>query len=166
MTQWLKDKICLQSRRHGFNPWVMKIPWRRKWQPTPASLPGKFYGQKGAWQTAVHKQSTNSWMWCVYACARTHLPFSSTWDTGPQKPDSPLRRSSDHIKRSQVTSRCSAHSPSWHLSQQPASTTSCVNEWPSRSLLPPPFESSSWSSDILEQRQATFKRIQRKKFQH
>ena len=26
---------------HGFNPWVRKIPWRRKWQPTPVLLPGK-----------------------------------------------------------------------------------------------------------------------------
>jgi len=25
----------------GFNPWVRKIPWRRKWQPTPVRLPGK-----------------------------------------------------------------------------------------------------------------------------
>ena len=22
------------------------IPWRRKWQPTPVFLPGKFYGQR------------------------------------------------------------------------------------------------------------------------
>ena len=27
-----------------FNPWVGKIPWRRKWQPTPVLLPGKFHG--------------------------------------------------------------------------------------------------------------------------
>ena len=32
--------------RRGFNPWVKKIPWRRKWQPTPVFLPGGFYGQK------------------------------------------------------------------------------------------------------------------------
>ena len=25
----------------GSNPWVQKIPWRRKWQPTPVLLPGK-----------------------------------------------------------------------------------------------------------------------------
>ena len=25
----------------GFDPWVRKIPWRRKWQPTPVFLPGK-----------------------------------------------------------------------------------------------------------------------------
>ena len=26
--------------------WVRKIPWSRKWQPTPVSLPGKFHGQR------------------------------------------------------------------------------------------------------------------------
>jgi len=25
---------------------VGKIPWRRKWQPTPVALPGKSYGQR------------------------------------------------------------------------------------------------------------------------
>jgi len=29
-----------------FNPWVRKIPWRRKWQPTPAFLPGESHGWK------------------------------------------------------------------------------------------------------------------------
>ena len=29
------------ARRPGFNPWVRKISWRRKWQSTPVSLPGK-----------------------------------------------------------------------------------------------------------------------------
>ena len=35
-----------QCRRHGFDPWVGKIPWRRKWQPTPIFLPGKSHGQR------------------------------------------------------------------------------------------------------------------------
>ena len=26
--------------------WVRKIPWRRKWQPTPVFLPGEFQGQR------------------------------------------------------------------------------------------------------------------------
>ena len=26
--------------------WVGKIPWRRKWQPTPVFLPGKSHGQR------------------------------------------------------------------------------------------------------------------------
>ena len=29
-----------------FNPWVRKIPWRKKWQPTPVFLPGKSHGQR------------------------------------------------------------------------------------------------------------------------
>ena len=43
-----KEPAC-QCRRHkrwGFSPWVRKIPWRRAWQPTPVSLPGKFHGQR------------------------------------------------------------------------------------------------------------------------
>ena len=32
---------CRRCKRRGFHPWVTKIPWRRKWQPTPAFLPGK-----------------------------------------------------------------------------------------------------------------------------
>ena len=42
-------RICLQCRRlkrHRFNPWVRKILWSRKWQPTPVFLPGKFHGQR------------------------------------------------------------------------------------------------------------------------
>ena len=43
-----KESACQNRRekRHRFNPWVGKIPWRRKWQPTPAFLPGKFHGQR------------------------------------------------------------------------------------------------------------------------
>ena len=33
-------------RDAGFDPWVGKIPWRRKWQPTPVFLPGKSHEQK------------------------------------------------------------------------------------------------------------------------
>ena len=35
-----KESAC-QCRRHGFDSWISKIPWRRKWQPTPVFLPGK-----------------------------------------------------------------------------------------------------------------------------
>ena len=31
----------------GFDLWVRKIPWRRKWQPTPVFLPGESHGQWG-----------------------------------------------------------------------------------------------------------------------
>ena len=26
---------CRRCKRRGFDPWVRKMPWRRKWQPTP-----------------------------------------------------------------------------------------------------------------------------------
>ena len=44
---WLrgKDSTC-QWRRCGFDPWVEKTPWSRKWQPTPVLLPGKSLGQR------------------------------------------------------------------------------------------------------------------------
>ena len=33
-------------RRHGFNHWVGKMSWRRKWQPIPVFLPGESHGQR------------------------------------------------------------------------------------------------------------------------
>ena len=48
--RWLSGKRihlqCRRYRRHGFSPWVGKIPWRRAWQPTPVFLPGEFLGQR------------------------------------------------------------------------------------------------------------------------
>ena len=39
------DALPSEPSRPGFNPWVGKIPWRRKWQPAPVFLPGKSHGQ-------------------------------------------------------------------------------------------------------------------------
>ena len=46
---WLSGEECLQCRRYtklGFDPWVRKIPWRWKWQPTPVFLPGESHEQR------------------------------------------------------------------------------------------------------------------------
>ena len=40
------EESACQCRRHRFNPWVGKIPWRRKWQLIPVFLPGKSHGQR------------------------------------------------------------------------------------------------------------------------
>ena len=42
-----------------FNPWVGKIPWRRKWQPVLVVLPGKFHGQRNleGYSPWGHKES-------------------------------------------------------------------------------------------------------------
>ena len=37
---------CRRHKRHGFDPWVGKIPLPRKWQLSPVFLPGKFQGQR------------------------------------------------------------------------------------------------------------------------
>ena len=34
------------SRNMSLIPWIRKIPWRRKWQPTPVFLLGESYGQR------------------------------------------------------------------------------------------------------------------------
>ena len=41
-----EKEIRLQRRRPRFNPWIGKIPWRRKWQPTPVFLLGESHGQR------------------------------------------------------------------------------------------------------------------------
>ena len=50
---WLsgKESAC-QCRRRWFNSWVRKIPWRRKWQPTPILLGNPM--DRGAWWVTVH----------------------------------------------------------------------------------------------------------------
>ena len=53
---WLsgKESTCNadDARRLGFGPWVRKILWRRKWQPTSVYLPGKSM-DRGVWWATV-----------------------------------------------------------------------------------------------------------------
>ena len=37
---------CRRFKRYRFDPWVVKIPWRRAWQPTRVFLPGESHGQR------------------------------------------------------------------------------------------------------------------------
>ena len=55
LPRWLsgKEHAC-QCRRRDFNPWVRKIPWRRKWQPTAAFLPGESHVDRGARRATVY----------------------------------------------------------------------------------------------------------------
>ena len=51
---WLRRwSVCSQCGRPGFNPWVGKIPWRRKWQPTPVFCLEN-PRDRGAWRATVH----------------------------------------------------------------------------------------------------------------
>ena len=47
LPRWHSGKeSAYQCRRLGFDSWVGKIPWSRKWQPTPVFLPGKSHGHR------------------------------------------------------------------------------------------------------------------------
>ena len=57
---WLigKESTCQWGRRR-FDPWSRKIPWKKKWQPTPLFLPGNPVGG-GAWWATVHRVAKES----------------------------------------------------------------------------------------------------------
>ena len=45
MTQWYRTHLSMQEPQEIWvHPWVGKIPWSRKCQPTPVCLPGKPHG--------------------------------------------------------------------------------------------------------------------------
>ena len=52
-----KESAC-QCRRYRFDPRVGKIPWRRKWKPTSAFLPGKFHGRKATVHRITESDTT------------------------------------------------------------------------------------------------------------
>ena len=57
----VKESAC-QCRRHRrlrFDPWAVKVPWSRKWQPTPVFLPGESHGQRSlvGYSPWGHKES-------------------------------------------------------------------------------------------------------------
>ena len=68
-----KESTC-QCRRHKFNPWIRKIPWRRKWKPTPVFLPGKSHGQRHltGYSPRGRKESDMTEHAHTHARARTH----------------------------------------------------------------------------------------------
>ena len=86
---WDGKSICLQCWRPRFDPWVGKIPWRRKWQPTPVFLPGKSHGRRSlvGYSLWGHKKSdTTEWLslslwqpltvWMTTNCGK----FFKRWD--------------------------------------------------------------------------------------
>ena len=38
--------IAMRHKRYGFNPWVMKIPWRKTWEAILVFLPRESHGQR------------------------------------------------------------------------------------------------------------------------
>ena len=58
LPRWLSGQ-CRGYWRWGFDPWVGKIHWKRKWQSTPVFFPGKSHGQRSLEGCSPwgHKQS-------------------------------------------------------------------------------------------------------------
>ena len=50
---------CKRPRRRGFDLWVGKIPWRRKWQSAPVFLSGQSHGQRNlvGYRPKGHRES-------------------------------------------------------------------------------------------------------------
>jgi len=46
---------CRRHKTHRFDPWVRKIPWRRKWEPIPVFLPGESQVQRSLMGLLFHR---------------------------------------------------------------------------------------------------------------
>ena len=64
LSWWLRGKeSACRCRRRRFDPWVGKIPWSRKQQPTPVFLPEKSHRQRSlaGYSPWDHKESDTTW---------------------------------------------------------------------------------------------------------
>ena len=84
LPRWLSGKEaacqCRRYRRHGFEPCVRKIPWRRKWQPTSVFLLEKSHGQRRleGYSPCGHKESDTTERLSGHTHTPAHgTPFSS-----------------------------------------------------------------------------------------
>ena len=71
-----QQRICLQCRRPGFDPWAGKIPWRSKWQPTPVFPPAESHGQRSlaGYSPWGHKElDTTKWLTHMTLSELNHL---------------------------------------------------------------------------------------------
>ena len=65
-------------------PWVQKIPWRRKWQPTPVLLPGKSYGQRSlaGYSPWGRKELDTTERLSMHAVVVTMIVLKNNYDSG------------------------------------------------------------------------------------
>ena len=75
---------CRRLKRCRFSSWVGKIPWRRKWQPTPVFLPGKFHAQRSLGATVHGLAKGQTWLKRLNMHTTCDLYFL-LWDALPFK---------------------------------------------------------------------------------
>ena len=69
-----KESAC-QCRRHRFDPWVGRIPWRRKWQTNPASLSGESQAQRSPADYSPWGQRVKHGLATKHAFTLVEMPF-------------------------------------------------------------------------------------------
>ena len=57
-----KQPACRDTRRASI-PASGRIPWRRKWQPTPVFLPGKSHGERSLMSYSLWDRKSQTWRW-------------------------------------------------------------------------------------------------------
>ena len=70
--------VCSLVHTSLFDPWVRKIPWRGKWQPTPVFCLGNSMN-RGAWQAAVHGVVKSQTQLSNYTTTTKHMVECSKW---------------------------------------------------------------------------------------
>ena len=71
---WLSGKVpTCQCRRWRFDSWLGKIPWKRKWQPSPVLLLGESHGQRSlaGYSLAAAAAAAKSLQSCPTLCDPT-----------------------------------------------------------------------------------------------
>ena len=68
---------CRRHKRRVFDPWVGKIPWTKKWQPTPVFLPGDSHGQRSlmGYSPWGCKRAGHDWSHFIHMHTCFHNPF-------------------------------------------------------------------------------------------
>ena len=85
---FLDGSVIKNPPANAGDPWVGKIPWRRKWQPTPVFLPRKYHGQRSLvgyspWgrKRVRHELKTKQWegplMWVSCSIISSRIRKSS-----------------------------------------------------------------------------------------
>ena len=107
LPRWLCSKEptcqCRGPKRHGFDPWARKIPWRRAWQPTSVFLSRESLGQRNLAGYSPWGCKVRHDLECM------HIDTLSDWDQTSCRHTSPLngnallsRSKSSHVHQKQL----------------------------------------------------------------
>ena len=76
--------------QEGWYPRVRKIPWRRKWQPTPVFLPGKFHGHRSLVGYTLWSCKESDMAMTEHSTAQIHITQVHTHSTHIQQGWEPM----------------------------------------------------------------------------